>query len=96
MDYQEELLRLQGIITSDRSTEGQRNLARKAIEVLIDDSIKDAFSKIEKRTQEYDKLVRRLGKVIDSIADNQLIDVMKDIGEFAEDVKEASTGNGQQ
>lgn len=79
MGYQEELNRLQKIITSDDSTEAQRRTARKAKKALIDGAIGDAFIRFEDRAAEYENLVDRLKSIVDRISVNQLTSVMEDL-----------------
>lgn len=90
MSYQEELNRLQQLITAEGSSEEQREKARAVKNKLIDDSIEQALGAFEGRTEEYGQLVGKLKDVIDKIAANQLTTVMNDLGEVAQDIKNAA------
>lgn len=92
MSYQEELNRLQKVITSDNSTEEQRKVAREAKKKLIDKSIDEAFASFEERTNEYTTLIRRLKDVVDRIKANQLTNAMEDFDAVIKDIKAAASG----
>jgi ABC-type transporter Mla subunit MlaD len=92
MSYQDELNRLQIIITSDNSTEAQRDAARQAKDKLIDNSIDEAFASFEDRTEEFNALIGRLGKAVDDIAANQLTGVIETIDGVVSDVQKAASG----
>lgn len=94
MSYQEELDRIQSIITSDNSTEAQRNAARQARDKLIDNSIDEAFARFEARTEAFNALISRLGAVIDNIAANQLTGVIDTLDDVVSDVHRAAEGQG--
>lgn len=94
MSYQEELDRLQSIITSDNSTEAQRIAARQAKDKLIDNSIDEAFARFEARTEAFNALISRLGAVIDNIAANQLTGVIDTLDNVVSDVQKAAEGQG--
>jgi coenzyme F420-reducing hydrogenase alpha subunit len=87
MSYREELNRLQKIITSDSSSEEQRDKARAAKKKLIDNAIEQAFAAIEKRTQEYKQFVDKLKDIIDNIAANRLTTVMEDLDNLLKDIE---------
>ena len=93
MSYQEELNRLQRLITSDGSSEEQREKARAAKEKLIDDSINHALITFEERTQEYEQFIGKLKNVIDKIAANQLTMVMEDLDAAINDIKNATNAS---
>ena len=92
MSYQEELNRLQKVITSDNSTEEQRRVAREAKKKLIDNSIEEAFESFEERTNEYTTLIGRLKDVVDRIKADQLTTAMEDFDAVIKDIKVAATG----
>jgi len=92
MSYQEELNRLQKVITSDNSTEEQRKVAREAKKKLIDNSIDEAFASFEERTNEYTILIGRLKDVVDRIKANQLTTAMEDFDAVIKDIKAAASG----
>lgn len=92
MSYQEELNKLQKVITSDNSTEGQRKVAREAKKKLIDNSIDEAFASFEERTNEYTTLIGRLKDVVDRIKANQLTTAMEDFDAVIKDIKAAAGG----
>ncbi|MBW7990576.1 MAG: hypothetical protein FVQ84_11260 [Planctomycetes bacterium] len=92
MSYQEELNKLQNIITSDNSTEDQRNIAREAKEKLINNSIDKAFISFEERTDEYTTLIDRLKDVTDRIKANKLTTPMEDLDAVITDIKTAADG----
>jgi predicted ribonuclease YlaK len=92
MSYQEELNRLQKVITSDNSTEEQRKVAREAKKKLIDNSIDEAFASFEERTNEYTTLIGRLKDVVDRIKANQLTTAMEDFDAVIKDIKAAASG----
>lgn len=92
MSYQEELNRLQKVITSDNSTEEQRKVAREAKKKLIDDSIDEAFASFEERSNEYTILIGRLKDVVDRIKANQLTTAMEDFDAVIKDIKAAASG----
>ena len=92
MSYQEELNRLQEVITSDNSTEKQRKAAREAKKKLIDNSIDEAFARFEERTDEYNTLIGRLKDVVDRIKANQLTTVMGDLDVVMKDIQAAASG----
>ena len=92
MSYQEELNRLQKVITSDKSTEKQRKAAREVKEKLIDNSIDEAFARFEERTDEYNTLIGRLKDVVDRIKANQLTTVMGDCDVVMKDIQAAASG----
>ena len=92
MSYQEELNRLQKVITSDNSTEEQRRVAREAKKKLIDNSIEEAFKSFEERTNEYTTLIGRLKDVVDRIKADQLTTAMEDFDAVIKDIKVAATG----
>ncbi len=94
MSYQEELDRIQSIITSDNSTEAQRNAARQARDKLIENSIDEAFARFEDRTEAFNALISRLGAVIDNIAANQLTGVIDTLDDVVSDVHRAAEGQG--
>jgi len=75
MSYQEELERLQQIVTSDDSTEEQRTVARAAREKIMDDEVAEAFNSIAARTEKYDALVGELNGVVNKIVANDLTGV---------------------
>lgn len=87
MSYREELNRLQQIITSDSSSDEQRDKARAAKDKLIDNTIKQAFAAIEKRTQEYKQFIDKLKDIIDNIAANQLTTVIEDLDNLLKDIE---------
>ena len=90
MSYQDELSRLQSIVTADGSTDEQRNAARAARDKLIDNSIEDAFKRIEDRTQEFNSLMGKLKGVVDKIAANQLSGVIDTLNNVVGDVQKAA------
>ena len=92
MSYQEELNKLQKVITSDNSTEEQRKVAREAKKKLIDNSIDEAFASFEERTNEYTTLIGRLKDVVDRIKANQLTTAMEDFDAVIKDIKAAAGG----
>lgn len=92
MSYQEELNKLQKVITSDNSTEEQRKVAREAKKKLIDNSIDEAFTSFEERTNEYTTLIGRLKDVVDRIKANQLTTAMEDFDAVIKDIKAAASG----
>ena len=93
MSYQAELDRLQSIIVAVDSTDEQREAARTARSVLIDNRIGDLFGQFEDRTAEFSALVERLRSVINKISENQLTGVVKTVNEIVDDVQAAaSTG----
>lgn len=92
MSYQEELNKLQKVITSDNSTEQQRKVAREAKNKLIDNSIDEAFASFEERTNEYAALIARLKDVVDRIKRNQLTTAMEDFDAVIKDIKAAASG----
>jgi hypothetical protein len=93
MSYQEELNRLQKVITSDDSEDEQREVARKAKKKLIDNSIDEAFASLEERASEYTILIGRLKDVVDRITANQLTTAMEDFDALTEDINVAASGN---
>lgn len=92
MSYQEELNRLQKVITSDNSTEKQRKAAREAKKKVIDNSIDEAFARFEERTDKYNTLIGRLKDVVDRIEANQLTTVMGDLDVVMKDIQAAASG----
>ena len=90
MGYQEELKRLQRIIVSDDSTDGQRDAARDAKEKLFSASIQEVFERFEARTEEYNALTARLKNIVDNIAANELTDVIESIDGVLTDITEAA------
>lgn len=92
MSYQEELNRLQKVITSDNSTEKQRKAAREAKKKLIDNSIDAAVASFEERTDEYNTLIGKLKDVVDRIKANQLTTVMGDLDVVMKDIQAAASG----
>ena len=90
MGYQEELTRLQRIIVSDDSTDGQRDAARDAKEKLFSASIQEVFERFEARTEEYNALTARLKNIVDNIAANELTDVIESIDGALTDITEAA------
>jgi predicted transcriptional regulator len=92
MGYQEEFNRLQKIITSDASSEEQREKARDAKKKLIDGEIDQAFIAFEKRTKEYEQFLEKLKDIVDRIAANQLTTVIKDLDGIVKDIKDAAKG----
>jgi len=93
MSYQEELNRLQDIITSAASSDQQREQARRARKTLIDGSIDEAFAAFEMRTEDYNQLIGRLRGIIDNIAGNRLTSVIEDLDGLAKDIKKAAGGS---
>jgi hypothetical protein len=93
MSYQEEFNNLQKIITSDNSSEEQREKAREAKKKLIDESIDQAFQSIEKRTDEYNQFVDKLRNIVNKIAANQLTTVIEDLDGILKDCKDAAKGS---
>lgn len=92
MSYQEELNKLQKVITSDNSTEEQRKVAREAKKKLIDNSIDEALMSFEGRTNEYTTLTGRLKDVVDRIKANQLTTAMEDFDSVIKDINAAAGG----
>jgi len=94
MSYQDELMRLEKIITADDSTEAQRKAAREAKTELIDNSIEEAFDRIQKRTSEFNALVSQLRRVVDKIEANQLTGVIDTLNNVVSDVQKAAEEPG--
>ena len=90
MSYQEEVNRLQVIVTSKNSTEAQRKAAREARDKLIDNSIDRAFARFQQRTAEYNDLIGRLKNVVDDIAANQLTGAIETLNSVLSDVQKAA------
>jgi hypothetical protein len=90
MGYSEELVRLQKIITSDSSSEDQREKAREVKKRLIDDAIDQAFLSLEKTTEEYEKYMEKLKGVVNRIKANELTGVMEDLDRIVKGIKEAA------
>jgi len=92
MSYEDELRRLQTIITADGSTTEQRNAAREARNKLIDNSIEEAFKRFQDRTAEFNALMGRLRGVIDKIAANQLSGIVDTLNGVVGDIQKAAGG----
>ncbi|MCZ6528929.1 MAG: hypothetical protein O6949_01175 [Chloroflexi bacterium] len=93
MSYQTELNRLQSIITADSSTDEQREAAREAKSILIDNRIDDLLKEFEDRTEQYNALIERLKGVVDKISANQLTGVIDGMNDVVKDVQ-AAAGTG--
>jgi len=91
MSYEDELMRLQRIITADDSTDEQIRAATAARTQLIDNSIDEAFKRFEARTEEFDALTSRLKAVVDKIAANQLAGVIDTLNGVVSDVQKAAS-----
>jgi ABC-type transporter Mla subunit MlaD len=93
MSYQDELMRLEDIITADDSTNAQRTTAREAKTLLIDSSIEAAFERFQARTQEFDTQVNQLRAVVDKIAANQLTGIIDTLNNVVSEVQTAARGS---
>ena len=93
MSYREDLKKLQQIITSDGSSDEQRDIAREAKKKLIRASIDALFKKLDERSEQFKTLADSLSEVIEHIHTNQLTTAIKDINGVIGDIISAAKGD---
>ena len=91
-DVEAELSRLKGIMLSPSSSLDQVKTAAAARKALLDAMADDAFIAIEKRTDDYRKLVDKLDDIVDAIKANRLTTVLDDVTRVLNEVKTAAGG----